>query len=157
MYNSLEIAFNVFARRIRWLEYESNVFFNQLSTKANSFEVSVPFFYQQYLWPNAHRNTHTADTIAIFTFFSIPFSYLAFVYRWCITKNHLNSIWNHFDIYDCVSFFSFLLLLINSRFKAGKIYTYIGEVCVSVNPYRQMNIYGNDYVNTYKGNIESIN
>uniref|UniRef100_A0A182MQJ1 Myosin motor domain-containing protein n=1 Tax=Anopheles culicifacies TaxID=139723 RepID=A0A182MQJ1_9DIPT len=37
------------------------------------------------------------------------------------------------------------------RFQAGKIYTYIGEVCISVNPYREMNIYGPEYVNRYKG------
>lgn len=37
------------------------------------------------------------------------------------------------------------------RFKSGKIYTYIGEVCVSVNPYKTMNIYGNDQVEKYKG------
>ncbi|XP_055295540.1 unconventional myosin ID [Sitodiplosis mosellana] len=40
---------------------------------------------------------------------------------------------------------------LHKRFQAGKIYTYIGEVCVSVNPYRQMNIYGPDNVNKYKG------
>ncbi|KFM66883.1 Myosin-IA, partial [Stegodyphus mimosarum] len=37
------------------------------------------------------------------------------------------------------------------RYNAGYIYTYIGEVCVSVNPYRTMNIYGQDYVNNYQG------
>ncbi|KAK4874738.1 hypothetical protein RN001_014098 [Aquatica leii] len=37
------------------------------------------------------------------------------------------------------------------RFKNGKIYTYIGEVCVSVNPYRTMNIYDANYINQYKG------
>lgn len=37
------------------------------------------------------------------------------------------------------------------RFKNGKIYTYIGEVCVSVNPYRTMNIYDSNYINQYKG------
>ena len=37
------------------------------------------------------------------------------------------------------------------RYQKGKIYTYIGEVVVSVNPYRTMNIYGNDYVDSYKG------
>nr|XP_045596095.1 unconventional myosin ID-like [Procambarus clarkii] len=37
------------------------------------------------------------------------------------------------------------------RFNGGKIYTYIGEVCVSVNPYRTVTFYGKDYVNQYKG------
>ncbi|XP_027837716.2 unconventional myosin ID isoform X1 [Aphis gossypii] len=37
------------------------------------------------------------------------------------------------------------------RFNAGFIYTYIGEVCISVNPYRTLNIYGQDYINQYKG------
>lgn len=37
------------------------------------------------------------------------------------------------------------------RFNAGQIYTYIGEVCVSVNPYRPTNIYGPDQVSKYKG------
>ncbi|KAJ6650134.1 Unconventional myosin ID [Pseudolycoriella hygida] len=40
---------------------------------------------------------------------------------------------------------------IKVRFDSRKIYTYIGEVCVSMNPYRQMNIYGPDNVNKYKG------
>lgn len=37
------------------------------------------------------------------------------------------------------------------RFEKGRIYTYIGEVVVSVNPYRSMNIYGRDTVELYKG------
>ena len=37
------------------------------------------------------------------------------------------------------------------RYQKGKIYTYIGEVVVSVNPYRTMNIYGSEYVDSYKG------
>ncbi|XP_064104605.1 unconventional myosin ID-like isoform X1 [Macrobrachium nipponense] len=37
------------------------------------------------------------------------------------------------------------------RFNGGKIYTYIGEVCVSVNPYRTVNLYGKEYVTQYKG------
>uniref|UniRef100_A0AAQ5XWN0 Unconventional myosin-Id n=1 Tax=Amphiprion ocellaris TaxID=80972 RepID=A0AAQ5XWN0_AMPOC len=37
------------------------------------------------------------------------------------------------------------------RFEKGRIYTYIGEVVVSVNPYRAMNIYGRDTVEQYKG------
>ncbi|XP_017774628.1 PREDICTED: myosin-IA [Nicrophorus vespilloides] len=36
------------------------------------------------------------------------------------------------------------------RFRNGYIYTYIGEVCVSVNPYRMMNIYDKDHVHQYK-------
>ncbi|KAJ8680107.1 hypothetical protein QAD02_015894 [Eretmocerus hayati] len=36
------------------------------------------------------------------------------------------------------------------RFNGGKIYTYIGEVCVSVNPYRSTNIYSTEYVDKYK-------
>jgi myosin I len=41
--------------------------------------------------------------------------------------------------------------LISFRYQAGKIYTYIGEVAISVNPYRVMNIYGNEFINKYKG------
>lgn len=37
------------------------------------------------------------------------------------------------------------------RFEKGRIYSYIGEVVVSVNPYRAMNIYGRDTVEQYKG------
>ncbi|XP_071812059.1 unconventional myosin-Id-like isoform X2 [Apostichopus japonicus] len=37
------------------------------------------------------------------------------------------------------------------RFERGKIYTYIGEVVVSVNPYKTMDIYGDDMVEQYKG------
>ncbi|XP_011341843.2 myosin-IA [Ooceraea biroi] len=40
---------------------------------------------------------------------------------------------------------------LKARFNGGKIYTYIGEVCVSVNPYRTTNIYDADQVNKYKG------
>ncbi|XP_075867895.1 unconventional myosin-Ig isoform X2 [Nelusetta ayraudi] len=37
------------------------------------------------------------------------------------------------------------------RFEKGRIYTYIGEVVVSVNPYRQMDIYGNETIAAYRG------
>lgn len=37
------------------------------------------------------------------------------------------------------------------RFEKGKIYSYIGEVVVSVNPYRAMNIYGRDTIEQYRG------
>ncbi|XP_043255294.1 unconventional myosin ID [Colletes gigas] len=36
------------------------------------------------------------------------------------------------------------------RFNGGKIYTYIGEVCVSINPYRSINIYDADHISKYK-------
>ncbi|XP_027033689.1 unconventional myosin-Ig isoform X1 [Tachysurus fulvidraco] len=37
------------------------------------------------------------------------------------------------------------------RFEKGRIYTFIGEVVVSVNPYRQMDIYGEEVVGAYRG------
>uniref|UniRef100_A0A3Q3MQG2 Myosin IG n=1 Tax=Labrus bergylta TaxID=56723 RepID=A0A3Q3MQG2_9LABR len=37
------------------------------------------------------------------------------------------------------------------RFEKGRIYTYIGEVVVSVNPYTQMDIYGKDTIDAYRG------
>lgn len=37
------------------------------------------------------------------------------------------------------------------RFEKGRIYTYIGEVVVSVNPYRQVDLYGKNYVDQYRG------
>ncbi|XP_043921948.1 unconventional myosin-Id-like [Protopterus annectens] len=37
------------------------------------------------------------------------------------------------------------------RFEKGRIYTYIGEVVVSVNPYRETNAYGKDMIEHYKG------
>ncbi|KAL0597192.1 Unconventional myosin-Id, partial [Plecturocebus cupreus] len=43
----------------------------------------------------------------------------------------------------------FLLLLY--RFEKGRIYTFIGEVVVSVNPYKSLNIYGRDTIEQYKG------
>ncbi|KAK7071524.1 Unconventional myosin-Id, partial [Halocaridina rubra] len=43
------------------------------------------------------------------------------------------------------------LFLSYYRFNGGKIYTYIGEVCVSVNPYRTVTFYGKEYVSQYKG------
>lgn len=37
------------------------------------------------------------------------------------------------------------------RFEKGRIYTYIGEVVVSVNPYRQMEIYDKETIAAYRG------
>ncbi|XP_075950250.1 unconventional myosin-Id [Anarhichas minor] len=55
-----------------------------------------------------------------------------------------------FVLLDNVSMEEFMTNL-KLRFEKGRIYTYIGEVVVSVNPYRAMNIYGRDVVEQYKG------
>jgi len=55
-----------------------------------------------------------------------------------------------FVLLDEISIQGFIHNL-RTRFNGGKLYTYIGEVCVSVNPYRTLNIYGTDNVNQYKG------
>uniref|UniRef100_A0A8C9QWT9 Unconventional myosin-Id n=1 Tax=Scleropages formosus TaxID=113540 RepID=A0A8C9QWT9_SCLFO len=55
-----------------------------------------------------------------------------------------------FVLLDDVSMDEFMENL-RIRFEKGRIYTYIGEVVVSVNPYRAMNIYGRDTIEQYKG------
>ncbi|KAK0136120.1 Unconventional myosin-Id [Merluccius polli] len=55
-----------------------------------------------------------------------------------------------FVLLDNVSLEEFMANL-KLRFEKGRIYSYIGEVVVSVNPYRAMNIYGRDMVEQYKG------
>ncbi|CAH2216927.1 jg2416 [Pararge aegeria aegeria] len=40
---------------------------------------------------------------------------------------------------------------IRSRFQHNKIYTYIGEVLVSVNPYKNLDIYGQQHMAQYRG------
>ena len=40
---------------------------------------------------------------------------------------------------------------LETRYKAGFIYTYIGEVCITVNPYKEVDLYNKSYVNQYKG------
>ncbi|OXB71714.1 UNVERIFIED_CONTAM: hypothetical protein H355_005886 [Colinus virginianus] len=37
------------------------------------------------------------------------------------------------------------------QFEKGRIYTFIGEVVVSMNPYKNLNIYGRDMIEQYKG------
>lgn len=37
------------------------------------------------------------------------------------------------------------------RFEKSRIYTFIGEVVVSVNPYRQLDIYGKEVIEDYRG------
>ncbi|CAI9583028.1 unnamed protein product, partial [Staurois parvus] len=37
------------------------------------------------------------------------------------------------------------------RFERGKIYTYIGEVVVSVNPYKSVDLYGKEMIEYYRG------
>ncbi|XP_054624472.1 unconventional myosin-Id [Dunckerocampus dactyliophorus] len=55
-----------------------------------------------------------------------------------------------FVLLDNVSMEEFMANL-KLRFEKGRIYSYIGEVVVSVNPYRAMNIYGRDVIEQYKG------
>jgi len=44
----------------------------------------------------------------------------------------------------------FILKNLKDRHGAGQIYTYIGEVCINVNPYKSLDIYGQPVVNHYK-------
>lgn len=46
---------------------------------------------------------------------------------------------------------SFTVLFVVFRFEKGRIYTFIGEVVVSVNPYKQMDIYGKEVIEDYRG------
>ncbi|KJE93900.1 myosin IA [Capsaspora owczarzaki ATCC 30864] len=39
----------------------------------------------------------------------------------------------------------------HARFKEDQIYTYIGDVLVSINPYHSMNIYTPEFINEYRG------
>ncbi|MBN3291319.1 MYO1D protein, partial [Polypterus senegalus] len=55
-----------------------------------------------------------------------------------------------FVLLDEVNMEQFLANL-KLRFQKGRIYTYIGEVVVSVNPYRPMEIYGTDAIVSYCG------
>ncbi|XP_037320611.2 unconventional myosin-Id [Pungitius pungitius] len=55
-----------------------------------------------------------------------------------------------FVLLDNVSMEEFMANL-KLRFEMGRIYTYIGEVVVSVNPYRATNAYGREVVEQYKG------
>jgi myosin-1 len=43
------------------------------------------------------------------------------------------------------------LFVYSTRFDKNKLYTYIGEVVVSVNPYKNVDIYGPDVIRMYKG------
>ncbi|KAB0357203.1 hypothetical protein FD754_001359, partial [Muntiacus muntjak] len=45
----------------------------------------------------------------------------------------------------------YFFLLLTPLFEKGRIYTFIGEVVVSVNPYKSLNIYGRDTIEQYKG------
>eukprot|EP01133_Synstelium_polycarpum_P004385 gene4385-5131_t len=43
---------------------------------------------------------------------------------------------------------------LQKRYKEGHIYTSIGPVLISVNPYKQLGLYGEDHINLYKGKHE---
>ena len=55
-----------------------------------------------------------------------------------------------FVLLDSITMDAFMTNL-TLRYKKGKIYTYIGEVVVSVNPYRPMSIYDRSFIQDYKG------
>ncbi|XP_019384614.1 PREDICTED: unconventional myosin-Ig [Crocodylus porosus] len=55
-----------------------------------------------------------------------------------------------FVLLDEVTMEEFLANL-KLRFEKGRIYTYIGEVVVSVNPYRGTELYGRDVIEQYRG------
>ncbi|NXH09505.1 MYO1D protein, partial [Bucco capensis] len=55
-----------------------------------------------------------------------------------------------FVLMDTVTMSEFMANL-RLRFEKGRIYTFIGEVVVSMNPYKNLNIYGRDMIEQYKG------
>ncbi|XP_074019006.1 unconventional myosin-Id isoform X2 [Numenius arquata] len=55
-----------------------------------------------------------------------------------------------FVLMDSVTMAEFMANL-RLRFEKGRIYTFIGEVVVSMNPYKNLNIYGRDMIEQYKG------
>ncbi|ESO12657.1 hypothetical protein HELRODRAFT_187944 [Helobdella robusta] len=55
-----------------------------------------------------------------------------------------------FVLMDSIDLNSFMKNL-QIRFEANKIYTYIGEVIVSVNPYKTLDIFNKQYIDSYKG------
>lgn len=71
--------------------------------------------------------------------------------------HHSFHTWPH--MLTIVTYITLYLVLTNwcvstccpDRFEKGRIYTYIGEVVVSVNPYQQMDIYGKETIAAYRG------
>ncbi|XP_062484244.1 unconventional myosin-Id isoform X1 [Pezoporus occidentalis] len=55
-----------------------------------------------------------------------------------------------FVLMDAVTMPEFMANL-RLRFEKGRIYTFIGEVVVSMNPYKNLNIYGRDTIEQYRG------
>lgn len=55
-----------------------------------------------------------------------------------------------FILVDEISEEAFMANL-KKRYERGKVYTYIGEVVISVNPYRRVDIYNDDVVDEYRG------
>uniref|UniRef100_A0A8C3FB21 Unconventional myosin-Id n=1 Tax=Chrysemys picta bellii TaxID=8478 RepID=A0A8C3FB21_CHRPI len=65
------------------------------------------------------------------------------IIKWTTWMQNTNS--------DLLHLTNLLLRLSLRRFDKGRIYTFIGEVVVSVNPYKNLNIYGRDMIEQYKG------
>uniref|UniRef100_A0A8C0EXX3 Unconventional myosin-Id n=1 Tax=Bubo bubo TaxID=30461 RepID=A0A8C0EXX3_BUBBB len=63
----------------------------------------------------------------------------------------LNPFYETYSESLCLTNFLSSFCLIPGRFEKGRIYTFIGEVVVSMNPYKNLNIYGRDMIEQYKG------
>lgn len=68
----------------------------------------------------------------------------------CHPSTHISTIANQYHI-TLFHYHVKLQVSIVCRFQANKIYTYIGEVIVAVNPYQTLDIYNKRYVELYKG------
>lgn len=78
-------------------------------------------------------------------------SFFLSIYTNCKPQyNIAHELWKYIGI-CCNKKIQLLTTFFYTRFEKGRIYSYIGEVVVSVNPYRAMNIYGRDMVEQYKG------
>ncbi len=90
-------------------------------------------------------NSVPSEKFCYFSLFPTDFSFRD-------SHNHSDKMFGNevgvgdFVLLSEISMPSFLKNL-KDRHAAGLIYTYIGEVCVNVNPYRELDIYGPKTVN----------